>query len=131
MKVVCSRPRIKGLVLALALIVLAGLLVSCGKKAVAPPDPHAGQLTTLPAQSLYGRAMQHAVGVAGCQHNLVEQVRASIQMYRDDHDGQNPPTLQSLGLPEKTLCCPVSKQPYNYDPTTGKVSCTFPGHEQY
>jgi hypothetical protein len=118
------------LLLVWALFLLSATLISCGKKAAAPPNPNAGQLTTQPAQSLYGRAAQHAVGVAGCQPNL-EQIRETIQMYRDDHDGQNPPSLQDLGLPAKILRCPVSKQDYQYDPTTGRVWCTFPGHEQY
>lgn len=137
MKQACGRPRGKWgqglsiLVLAAALIALSCLLASCGKKAAPPPaNPNAGQLTTQPAQSLYGKAMQHAIGVAGCQPNL-EQVRSAIQMYRDDHDRQNPPSLQALGLPVATLCCPVSKQPYQYDPATGEVKCTFPGHEKY
>ncbi len=137
MKLECGPPHGNGgygvriFICAIALISLACLLVSCAKKAAPPPtDPHAGQLTTQPAQSLYGKAMQHAVGVAGCQPNL-EQVRSAIQMYRDDHDRQNPQSLQALELPPKTLSCPVGQQPYQYDPATGEVKCTFPGHAQY
>ena len=58
------------------------------------------------------------------------QIRAAIQM-RTTTDETYPASLNELGLPASMLVCPVSQQPYQYDPTTGQVRCTTPGHMRY
>ena len=77
--------------------------------------------TTVP-----GVAKERAEGVV-CQNNL-QQLRAAIAMYQSNN-GTLPATLQDLnaGVP---LQCPVGGEPYTYDPTTGQVHCTHPGHVQ-
>jgi hypothetical protein len=50
---------------------------------------------------------------------------------RTTTDETYPASLNELGLPASMLVCPVSQQPYQYDPTTGQVRCTTPGHTRY
>ena len=72
--------------------------------------------------------MQKAVSVE-CQSNL-QQIRAAIQTSKEEND-EFPASLSEIGYPAKVLRCPISKEPYNYNPATGEVRCLFPGHEQY
>lgn len=64
-----------------------------------------------------------------CRNNL-SQIRAAIQM-RQTTEETYPASLNELGLPSEMLRCPVSGQPYAYDPNSGQVRCTTPGHEAY
>lgn len=55
----------------------------------------------------------------------LRQMRALLEM-RMAEDGQYPPQLDtSVGMDK----CPLSAKPYSYDPQTGRVQCTEPGHE--
>ena len=77
------------------------------------------------AKSTPAQAMDKAHGVE-CSSNL-SQLRASIQMDSADK-GQFPAALN----PKSGLSlCPVSGQLYKYDPQTGEVHCTTPGHEKF
>ena len=68
-------------------------------------------------------AMDKAKSVE-CASNL-SQMRALVQMKLAD-DGKYPDQLEaSPGIDR----CPISGQPYGYDPHTGRVWCTTPGHE--
>jgi hypothetical protein len=62
-----------------------------------------------------------------CASNLTS-VRQAIEAYKATSNGQPPSSLQELRLSPDALACPVSKQPYTYDPQTGQVQCTTPGH---
>jgi len=43
-----------------------------------------------------------------------------------------PKTLAEVrGLGNDMKQCPIGKEPYEYDPATGKVHCPHPGHEKY
>jgi hypothetical protein len=64
-----------------------------------------------------------------CRSNL-GQVRMSIQVNTDSEEN-HPATLQELKLPAEFSYCPIGKEPYVYDPSSGKVSCPHPGHENY
>ena len=68
---------------------------------------------------------------AVCINNL-QQIRASLTMLQSagDEEGR-PKTLAELKLPAEMLRCPVGGEPYQYDPATGRVWCTHPGHEQF
>ena len=81
-----------------------------------------------PPASRVGEVRQAAESVE-CRNNL-SQIRAAIQM-RTTTDETYPASLNELGLPASMLICPVSRQPYQYDPTTGQVRCTTPGHMRY
>ncbi len=66
-----------------------------------------------------------------CMSNIA-QVRQFIQIARGNADDQPPATLAEIqGLPKEFLSCPLGKEPYQYDPTTGTVRCVHPGHEKY
>jgi len=71
--------------------------------------------------------MQSAKGIE-CQSNL-GQVRSTISSYVQSNE-HYPASLADLGINSVTTC-PVSKQPYTYDPAQGKVSCSTSGHERY
>ena len=84
--------------------------------------------TAPPPASRVGEVRQAAESVE-CRNNL-SQIRAAIQM-RTTTDETYPASLNELGLPASMLACPVSGQPYQYDPATGQVRCATPGHMRY
>lgn len=65
--------------------------------------------------------------------NYLGQVRQALSMYGSGTDeNERPANLSDLGKSmEQITKCPVGGEPYQYDPTTGKVWCTHPGHEKY
>ena len=79
-------------------------------------------------QTTLGQAMQQGKDVA-CQNNL-QQLRLAIQMeYDSSAGGAFPPALSPDWHAARQ--CPVSGQPYQYDPSSGRVGCTTPGHEHF
>jgi hypothetical protein len=63
-----------------------------------------------------------------CMNNL-HQIRQAIQMFVAEQ-GTYPLNLQSVRFPAGVRpICPVTKAPYTYDPTTGKVMC--PQHPRF
>jgi hypothetical protein len=87
-----------------------------------------GTATGAPPVSRVTETRQAAQSVE-CRNNL-NQIRAAIQM-RQGADESLPTSLKELGLPDSMLVCPVSGQPYQYDPNTGSVRCPTPGHGSY
>ncbi|MCS7300131.1 MAG: hypothetical protein NZ556_01060 [Fimbriimonadales bacterium] len=81
-----------------------------------------------PPASRVGEVRQAAESVE-CRNHL-SQIRAAIQM-RTTTEESYPAALQELGLPDSMLRCPVSGQPYQYDPNTGQVRCATAGHMSY
>ena len=78
--------------------------------------------------------MEKGTAVA-CMNNL-KQIRTAISMEKlsDPESGAPPPNLQALkrdGVTQDMLSCPVTHQPYQYNPATGQVWCTTPGHEKF
>ena len=66
-----------------------------------------------------------------CRSNLT-QARTSIQaLSASDPDGRPPQSITDLGLPTEMQRCPVGGEPYRYDPSTGRIQCSHPGHEGY
>jgi hypothetical protein len=76
-----------------------------------------------------GRAANRAKDVA-CQSNL-RQVKMAIDIAKTA--GEPPASLSELsGLsPEFFHCTIEPKEAYVYDPSTGKVTCPHPGHENF
>ncbi|MGC9316862.1 MAG: type II secretion system protein [Armatimonadota bacterium] len=76
-------------------------------------------------RSIPARSIEKAK-TAQCASNL-NQCRQLIQMYVIENGEYprkfNPGEQGSIGT------CPVSGKPYVYDPETGKIHCTTPGHE--
>jgi prepilin-type N-terminal cleavage/methylation domain-containing protein len=65
---------------------------------------------------------QRAEQVVGVTYTY--QINQAIQMYRGDHDGQNPPDLAGLkayGVTDEMMLDPVTHQPLTYDAQTGVV----------
>ncbi|MCS7208594.1 MAG: hypothetical protein NZ874_03390 [Fimbriimonadales bacterium] len=92
-----------------------------GEGAAQPPS-------AVPPASRVGEVRQAAESVE-CRINL-SQIRAALQM-RTTTEDTRPASLQELGLPATMLTCPVSGQPYQYDPNTGQVRCPTQGHASY
>ena len=68
-----------------------------------------------------------------CVNNL-SQIRAAYQMAATMGDESRPRTLLDLktqGVMESMMYCPVSRQPYRFDPRSGRVACPTPGHERF
>ena len=67
-----------------------------------------------------------------CMENL-RSVRQCIEAERStDTDSALPQALTEMrGLTADLRACPEGKEPYQYDPSTGKVQCVHPGHEKY
>ncbi len=81
-----------------------------------------GQPKPTPAQ-----AVEKAKGV-DCQ-SMLQQVRASIQMAAMENEDRPPASIPTdMAAYAK---CPETGQPYSYDPQTGRVWCTTPGHEGF
>ncbi|HOF86805.1 MAG TPA: hypothetical protein PLZ36_01705 [Armatimonadota bacterium] len=91
--------------------------------------PAAGAPLVAPA-SVPGKAVRRAVSME-CQSNL-RQLRMLIENAKGEgEDGGYPPALTDIKDAASLNACPVSKEAYHYDQTTGKVSCACPGHESY
>jgi prepilin-type N-terminal cleavage/methylation domain-containing protein len=60
--------------------------------------------------------------------NMIRQVRMSIDMEKMG-TGELPPSIPSDVAPYAK--CPRTGKAYAYDPQTGRVTCTTPGHEDY
>lgn len=76
-------------------------------------------------KSIPARAIDKGHSVE-CMNNL-SQLRMWIQMETTD-SYPSKETVEALGSLAR---CPVSGKPYVYDPKTGKVHCTTPGHESF
>jgi type II secretory pathway pseudopilin PulG len=66
-----------------------------------------------------------------CANNL-NQIRMAYQMAASASEDETRPQsladLKRYGLSDAMLQCPVSKVPYQYNPATGEVKCSHPGH---
>lgn len=76
-----------------------------------------------------GMAIQQARNLE-CKTNL-SQVRQAIEMHKMANENYPPASLDDLRLPAESTQCPISKLAYTYDPQTGQVRCSTPGHERY
>jgi len=96
---------------------LAGAYYGLGRKRTEGED---GRATTTP-----GRAIEKAKSVE-CANNL-RQLRMLVQTEMTV-EGDYPRKLNADSGGALTHC-PVSGRAYSYDPHTGRVWCTTPGHE--
>lgn len=79
-------------------------------------------------ETVVGQSMARAKD-AVCMDNL-KQIRMAIQVQQGAEE-EPPPSLDGLKLPKEMLYDPIGKEPYEYDPETGKVKCPHPGHGKY
>ncbi|HEY3281134.1 MAG TPA: hypothetical protein VGN26_02575 [Armatimonadota bacterium] len=119
-----------GLVVAAALGLLL-LWVLMGNRP--KPKQAADDITNPTANTTYGQAKQRGQDVV-CMNNL-NQIRTAIRMAAQTGTEEgNPPSLQALsaqGITPSMELCPVSNRPYVYNPQTGQVACTTPGHQRF
>jgi hypothetical protein len=121
-----------GILIVVAIILIAVVVLAKGsncsgtsvqKDQIAPRADNHGTTT-------YG-LVKYAAEDSVCRSNL-GQVRAAIQTAKASMEEGFPPSLEDLHLPsELTYCRVPPHEPYTYDPTTGEVHCTHPGHEKY
>jgi hypothetical protein len=119
-------------ILAAAAIVLIAVVVFFGKgggvSTVKSDSPLLDQSST--KQTVVGKSLETAKA-AECRQRL-DQIRKGIETYKTTNATEaNPPSLKDIGLGVSSdfFTCPVSHQPYSYDPATGKVVCqTHPGY---
>lgn len=76
--------------------------------------------------TVYGQSMDAAKAIS-CQSNL-QQIRSGINMAIQG-DERPPATLQELRFPDEMYSCPMTKQPYVYNPQNGVVQC--PSHPNF
>lgn len=75
-------------------------------------------------QTVVGRSID--TGKAEVCRQQLDQIRKGIETYKATGvSDQNPASLQDLqlGVSNTFFQCPVSGQPYSYDPATGTVRC--------
>jgi hypothetical protein len=66
-----------------------------------------------------------------CRNNI-DQLRGSITIFHNSNGDEGyPATIEDTKLGLQFYTCPVGGEKYVYDPTTGKVHCPHPGHENY
>jgi len=106
------------LLLVVAIIALVvGAYYGLGRKGA---DEEGEGATTTPGQAI------EAAKKAECANNL-RQLRLLIQSEMT-LEGEYPSRLKTESGSALTQC-PASGRPYQYDPSTGNVWCTTPGHE--
>lgn len=109
------------LVVTAIIVVVIALLYGRSPSGAGGVTSPSGQAQTVP-----GVALEKARGIE-CQQNL-QGLRQEIAAYRMDSE-QPPASLDEIRGGAKS--CPVSGNPYVYDPQTGTVRCTTPGHESF
>jgi prepilin-type N-terminal cleavage/methylation domain-containing protein len=82
----------------------------------------------------YGNTIQSPMTKAKgteCLSNL-NQWRQAYKMATMTGEEEKPRTLQEFGrgFPTSMYKCPVGKQPIQFDPQTGRIWCSTPGHER-
>ncbi|MDH7570877.1 MAG: hypothetical protein QHJ73_14960 [Armatimonadota bacterium] len=114
------------------ILVVTAILVYLAVQMI-PTYTGAGR-TTGPGAAPPGKAMspQQRAHSVECRQYL-SQIRQAIAAYAASNE-QRPTSLSQLssyGVSSAILVCPISRQPYVYDPRTGRVGCRTPGHEGY
>lgn len=79
--------------------------------------------------TVYGAAMYSAKDDV-CRSNLYN-VRASLKIAAMDNDDQYPSFIEDTRLGANFYECPIGKEKYRYDSSTGTVACPHPGHEKF
>lgn len=106
-----------------AILVVAGLYIS---------QNYLGRSGSGDVQGAPETPIERAQSV-DCMNNL-RQIRYAIQLHQQTQDSP-PASLDDIqksgGLSSSMMKCPISGQPYAYDPAEGKVKCLQPGHGAY
>ena len=120
-----------GMLVAVAIVVSVAAMYFGGNMTTVKEDsPVLDKSST--KQTVVGKAMDTAKG-ADCRQHL-NQIRTGIATYKASQGTEdNPPTLKDLqlGVSADYFQCPVSNQPYKYDPAVGQVQCQYAGHVNF
>ena len=90
------------------------------KEGLLKPGGPSGQ-----SKTVVGASLDQAKATA-CRSNL-DQIRTLVK-YAQAQGEPLPASIQEMKLGSASNC-PVTNQPYQYDPNTGVVKCQTPGHE--
>ncbi|HXH60912.1 MAG TPA: hypothetical protein VNI20_06090 [Fimbriimonadaceae bacterium] len=116
-----------GVLVAVLIVIVAGVVFVTGGRSLMGPDEHPRPDNK--GNTLVGKVL-YAPKDTDCRVQI-EQVRQAIQINTDPVDDVHPPSLKDLGLTDKFIHCPVGGEEYVYDPKTGKVYCPHAGHRKY
>lgn len=121
-----------GLLVAVAIVVVLGAVYFGGASFTSVDKDNKALDQASDKKTVVGQALDTAKG-EDCRQRL-NQIRAGISTYQASTGTEGfPATLKDIGMGVSTdyFYCPVNNQPYAYDPTTGKVSCQYKGHEGF
>lgn len=114
-----------GIVVALAIVCVLAATYFMKPGGSSRPD---GKGTTTVGAALYSAKDTQ------CKNHL-DQIRQIISIEVETSGDTEPTYPASIndvrGIGSSMKQCPIGKEPYAYDPATGKVSCPHPGHEKY
>lgn len=119
-----------GLLVVVVIIVVAGVYLfgKMGPSTVKNNSPLLDSKSK--KETVVGKSIDTAKASA-CQQQLI-QIRQGIQAYKASEGTEaNPKSLKDLqlGVRPDFFQCPMTNQPYTYDPATGAVKC--PTHSTY
>jgi hypothetical protein len=118
-----------GLLAAVAVIMVLVFVVLLPKLNSTDKAVKEGLVKPKDGQTIYGASLDKAKETE-CSSNL-RQIRMQISAEKtQSENGELPPTLDAMKISKSIQSCPVSKQPYVYNPTAGTVQCPTPGHEK-
>lgn len=109
------------MLLAVGIFYGSGMFAKPGEQKSSRPD---GLGTTVPGQ------VKLAARDEVCRNQL-GQIRQALQIAAMSNEDQPPADLRETKLPADFYQCPIGKEAYTYDPSTGVVQCPHPGHEKY
>ena len=115
-----------GMMVAVVILLLVSIVFITGNGpglAKTPPRPDGKGETVLGRSALAAKDDK-------CRAFL-GQIRQSVQINADPVEGTYPAKIEDTKLGQDFYKCPVGKEPYGYDPTTGKAWCVHKGHEKY
>lgn len=120
-----------GMLITVAIImVLVGILyLGLGKKQDAAMRQQIGTVAGSTKTTVPGLAEDAARNEA-CKSNL-RQLRDAVTIFQTTN-GSFPPSLDAAGIKTPDLLkCPVGGESYQYDPSTGAVTCARQGHGKF
>lgn len=107
------------LVAVVVMALLASTVYFIGGPFLGGETPEEGEPTTVLGQTI------SAAKISAAEQQL-SQVRQMVLINKDHVSNEYPPSLDSAGVRGTMAICPLSEEPYGYDPETGRVWSTHP-----
>lgn len=121
-----------GMLASLVIMMVLAIILLRGPEAFTGNNSGSGSGALSPTAGVGGAiAARNRAKDTVCENNL-QQIRLALQMAGVSEEGY-PQSLQVLTQqnPGLQMNCPVGGEQYQYDSSTGKVSCVHPGHERF